>query len=59
VETVDHADGGTLDVLANPILIDGKRLPGAAAPKLGADTEALLAEIGMADVAGLRARGVV
>jgi crotonobetainyl-CoA:carnitine CoA-transferase CaiB-like acyl-CoA transferase len=59
VETVDHADGRTLDVLANPILIDGKRVTGSAAPRLGADTEALLAEIGMEDVAGLRARGVV
>jgi crotonobetainyl-CoA:carnitine CoA-transferase CaiB-like acyl-CoA transferase len=59
VETVSHPDGRAIDVLANPILIDGKRVRASAAPKLGADTEALLAEVGVGDVAGLRARGVV
>jgi len=48
-------------VLNNPILLDGERMPVRAAPALGADTDALLAEIGYAaaDVARLRADGVV
>jgi crotonobetainyl-CoA:carnitine CoA-transferase CaiB-like acyl-CoA transferase len=60
VDTVDHAQG-PLRVLANPIRLDGARLPNRAAPKLGADTDALLNEIGYSDtqVASLRANGVV
>jgi len=60
IATVAHA-AGDLRVLNNPILLDGERMPVRAAPALGADTDALLAEIGYAaaDVARLRADGVV
>jgi crotonobetainyl-CoA:carnitine CoA-transferase CaiB-like acyl-CoA transferase len=43
---VEHPQG-PLQVLANPIRVDGERLPVTAAPKLGADTDALLAELGI------------
>lgn len=62
VDTVDHPDRpGGLRVLANPIRLDGERLPNRAAPKLGADSDALLAEAGYAprEIADLRAVGVV
>ncbi len=61
VDSVDHPVEGPMRVLANPIRIDGERLPNRAAPALGADTDALLAEIGMSgeDIAGLRADGVI
>jgi crotonobetainyl-CoA:carnitine CoA-transferase CaiB-like acyl-CoA transferase len=47
--------------LANPILVDGARLPGRHAPKLGADSEAVLAEAGFsaAEIAGFRAEGAI
>lgn len=62
LDTVAHPDKPDgLRVLANPIRIDGARLPNRAAPKLGADTDALLDEIGYGarEVADLRAQGVV
>ena len=60
IATVAHASGD-LRVLANPIRLDGVRVPLSAAPALGADTDALLAEIGYDGdaVARLRAAGVV
>lgn len=61
VETIAHPDGNPLHTLASPTLLDGKRLPNRAAPKLGADTDALLEEIGFsaAEVAGLKAGKIV
>ena len=58
--TVDHPQG-PLRVLANPIRLDGKRLPTRASPKLGADTDAVLDEAGFtsAEIAGLRASGTI
>ena len=55
----DKPDG--LRVLANPIKRDGARLPNRASPKLGADTDAILGEIGLgaSDIAELRAAGTV
>ncbi len=60
VTGIDHASG-PMRVLANPILVDGERLPSHAAPKLGADTATLLAEIGIdaAEVAALKAAGTI
>jgi crotonobetainyl-CoA:carnitine CoA-transferase CaiB-like acyl-CoA transferase len=60
VATVDHAQG-PLRVLSNPIKIDGARLPSRASPKLGADTDAVLAEAGFttAEIADLRASGTI
>jgi crotonobetainyl-CoA:carnitine CoA-transferase CaiB-like acyl-CoA transferase len=60
LDSVDHAQG-PLRVLANPIKIDGARLPNRAAPKLGGDTDALLGEIGYssAEITRLRSDGTV
>jgi crotonobetainyl-CoA:carnitine CoA-transferase CaiB-like acyl-CoA transferase len=60
LDTVDHPQGA-LRVLANPIKIDGERLPNRASPKLGSDTEAVLGEIGYseAEIAELRGAGTV
>lgn len=61
LQTVDHPDRHELRVMANPIRIDGDRMPSTAAPLLGADTDDLLGELGYdADRrADLRDRGVV
>jgi crotonobetainyl-CoA:carnitine CoA-transferase CaiB-like acyl-CoA transferase len=61
IDTVDHPDRPDLRVLANPIKLDGQRLPNRAAPLLGADTDDVLVELGYGagDIADLRARGVV
>jgi crotonobetainyl-CoA:carnitine CoA-transferase CaiB-like acyl-CoA transferase len=60
-DTVSHPDRDGLRVLANPIRVDGQRLPNRAGPLLGADTDAILAEHGYApaEVTALRDRGVV
>lgn len=62
IATVGHPDQpGGLRVLANPIKLDGERLPSRAAPKLGADSDAVLGEAGYAadEIAELRAAGVI
>jgi crotonobetainyl-CoA:carnitine CoA-transferase CaiB-like acyl-CoA transferase len=60
-DTVSHPDRETIHVLANPIKVDGARLPNRAAPLLGADSDAVLADAGLAadEVAELRAAGVI
>jgi crotonobetainyl-CoA:carnitine CoA-transferase CaiB-like acyl-CoA transferase len=60
-QTIAHHDLPEMDVLACPIKIDGQRLPARAGPFLGADSEAVLAEVGFApnEIADLRANGVV
>lgn len=61
VQTTDHPDMAGMRVLGNPIRLDGERLPTRAAPLLGADTDAILGEIGLdeAAIAQLRTDGVV
>ena len=61
IDTVNHPDRAGLRVLANPIKLDGQRLPNRAGPLLGADSDAILAEIGYAadDIVRLKATGVV
>jgi crotonobetainyl-CoA:carnitine CoA-transferase CaiB-like acyl-CoA transferase len=62
IDTVAHADRPDgIRVLSNPIRLDGDRLPNRAAPKLGADSDAVLAEAGFVpeEIAALRADGVV
>lgn len=60
VTEVPHSSG-PLRILANPIMIDGERLPNRAAPALGADTAELLAEIGISvdEAAALQAAGTI
>lgn len=62
IDTVAHpAKPGGMRVLANPIRLNGARLPNRAAPKLGADSDAVLIEAGFApeEIAALRADGIV
>lgn len=61
VTTVDHPHRPGLGVLANPVRVDGARLPVAPGPALGADTDALLAEIGCtpSEIASLRQSAIV
>jgi crotonobetainyl-CoA:carnitine CoA-transferase CaiB-like acyl-CoA transferase len=46
VATAPHPDRADLRVLASPIKLSGKRPPLRAAPLLGADTDAILADLG-------------
>ena len=61
VRSFQYPDGRTAKMVANPIRVPGVELPVRAAPALGADTEALLREIGCDDakIAALRASGAV
>ena len=61
VTQVDHPARAGLKVLANPIKVNGARLPAAPAPFLGDDTDAVLGEAGYApgEIAALREAGVV
>jgi crotonobetainyl-CoA:carnitine CoA-transferase CaiB-like acyl-CoA transferase len=60
-DTVAHPDREELRVLASPIRIDGKRLPNRAGPLLGADSDAILGDLGYDPqaIAGLRQAGVI
>ena len=46
LDEVQHSSRGTLRVLANPVKLEGQRLPAHPAPALGQDSEALLIELG-------------
>lgn len=61
IDTVSHPDRADMRALANPIRIDGARLPNRAAPLLGADTDAVLEEAGFDpdEIARLKADGTV
>lgn len=61
IGAVDHPARAGMRVLSNPIRVDGERLPNRAGPSLGADTDALLAEVGIGDdeIARLREAKVV
>ena len=61
VREFTYPDGNTIRLLANPIRSRGTALPARAAPALGADTDALLGELGYdaARITALRAAGVV
>ena len=43
---VPHPDRPDMRALANPVKLDGERMKGRHAPKLGQDTEAVLREVG-------------
>ena len=61
VANASHPDREDMRVLANPIKIDGQRLPNRAGPLLGNDTDSVLAEAGYApeEVEAFRAKGIV
>lgn len=61
VDSVEHPDRAEMRVLANPIKIDGQRLPNRAGPLLGNDTETVLAEAGYdaAEIAAFKDKGIV
>lgn len=61
VRTVPHPQKPDFRALANPIKLAGERLPSKVCSALGADTEALLREAGMADedLARLRGAGAI
>ena len=46
IDTVEHPDKADLKILANPIRLDGQRLPNRAGPLLGQDSDAILQELG-------------
>ena len=60
-DSVDHPDRENMQILANPIKVDGQRLPNRAAPLLGADSDAILTDLGYdaAAIADLHNSGVV
>jgi crotonobetainyl-CoA:carnitine CoA-transferase CaiB-like acyl-CoA transferase len=60
-DVVPHPDKADLHVLSSPIKLNGKRLPNAAGPLLGADSEDILMELGYdaGDIADLKASGVI
>ncbi len=61
IHTYDNPQKGKFRVVANPIKIDGQRLPTTYAPDLGENTDEILRDIGYADgdIANLRDKGIV
>jgi crotonobetainyl-CoA:carnitine CoA-transferase CaiB-like acyl-CoA transferase len=61
ISTVAHPARGDTRVLNLPIKVDGERVPARPGPALGADTDALLAEVGYGadDIAALREQGAI
>jgi crotonobetainyl-CoA:carnitine CoA-transferase CaiB-like acyl-CoA transferase len=60
-EEIEHPDKPDLQILASPLKFDGKRPPNRAAPLLGADNDAILADLGYDPdaIAHLRESGVI
>jgi crotonobetainyl-CoA:carnitine CoA-transferase CaiB-like acyl-CoA transferase len=60
VRDLPHPARADFRVLANPIKLDGGRLPSRRAPRLGEHTEAILAEAGLsaAEIESLKSGGV-
>jgi len=61
IAEVDHPLRKGLKVVASPVRVDSRRPEARPAPMLGADTDAVLGELGYAtaEIAALRASGVV
>ncbi|MEO0462923.1 MAG: CoA transferase [Pseudomonadota bacterium] len=60
-DTVEHPDKPDLNILASPLKFDGQRPPNRAAPLLGADSDAILEDLGYDRdaIAAMRAGGIV
>lgn len=61
IQEVGHCERPGLRVLSSPIRLDGERPAAAPGPALGADTDAILRDLGLrdGDIADLRASGVI
>jgi crotonobetainyl-CoA:carnitine CoA-transferase CaiB-like acyl-CoA transferase len=61
MQTVEHEDGSKLQMVSIPMQFDGNALPAKPAPKVGADSEAILADLGYDEekVLALKVAGVV
>ena len=61
LQTVEHADGSQLQMVSIPMQFDGEALPAKPAPGFGADSEAILADLGydQEKVLALKVAGVV
>lgn len=61
IDSIAHPDRAAMRVLANPIRLDGQRLANRAAPLLGEDSDAVLADADFdaAAIADLRNKGIV
>lgn len=61
LQRVSHADGRALDMVSVPMMFDNAALPTRLAPELGADSDAILADLGYDEdaVIGLKVAGVV
>jgi crotonobetainyl-CoA:carnitine CoA-transferase CaiB-like acyl-CoA transferase len=61
MQAVTHEDGSQLQMVSIPMQFDGNALPAKPAPKLGADSEAILGDLGYDEekVLGLKVAGVV
>lgn len=61
IRNTPHPQRADFRSFANPIKLDGERLPARSGPALGADTDAVLQELGYSaeDIAGLKSRGIL
>jgi crotonobetainyl-CoA:carnitine CoA-transferase CaiB-like acyl-CoA transferase len=61
LQTVDYGDGTTIPLVAVPMLFDGKPMPASRSPDLGADSDAVLAQLGYDEdaIIDLKVKGVV
>ncbi|MGB3471171.1 MAG: CoA transferase [Erythrobacter sp.] len=60
-DQVEHPDKADLKILASPLKFDGQRPPNRAAPLLGADSDAILEDLGYdkAMIAKMRGDGII
>ncbi len=61
IRNTPHPKRADFRSFANPIKLDGERLPARSGPALGADTDTVLQELGYSndDIAGFKSRGIL